>query len=92
MAAAAFGLENTYLKILQQHPDLEVRDSFNFTALHYAVYGGHANVVEILLNHGANIAGESGPNVTIEGSKVHIYPFWFSTSPWRSACLPRHLP
>ena len=55
MTAAAFGLENTCLKMLQQHPDLEIRDNFNFTALHYAVCGGHANVVEILLNHGANI-------------------------------------
>ena len=41
--------------LLRLWSDLTVNDLFDFTALHYASSSGHTDVVEMLLNHNANI-------------------------------------
>lgn len=42
--------------ILESHPELiNANDESGATALHYAAFGGHRTVVEVLVQHGANI-------------------------------------
>jgi len=54
-AAKQGALENVR-NILESHPEIvNLKDTSGATALHYAAFGGHCRVVELLVQHGANI-------------------------------------
>jgi hypothetical protein len=49
---------------MQQYVYADVCDSHGLTALHFATYNGHINVINILLNFGANINQLSDDGLT----------------------------
>lgn len=52
--AAAYGLIDHVCRLLRQHPGrVDLQDGFG-TPLHQAALWGHADIVELLLRHGAN--------------------------------------
>lgn len=52
-----FGLEERTLDLLSQHsPDLGSQDPFGRIPLHWAVERNHADIVDILLRHGASLS------------------------------------
>lgn len=59
--AASRGDQDSVRTILRQHPDLATaRDDEGVTALHYAALGGHKEVAELLVKHGADVNARDG--------------------------------
>eukprot|EP00184_Porphyridium_aerugineum_P002789 CAMPEP_0184700338 /NCGR_PEP_ID=MMETSP0313-20130426/12203_1 /TAXON_ID=2792 /ORGANISM="Porphyridium aerugineum, Strain SAG 1380-2" /LENGTH=588 /DNA_ID=CAMNT_0027159951 /DNA_START=196 /DNA_END=1959 /DNA_ORIENTATION=- len=56
--AAAYGKYEQVVKFIDMGVKLNCRDERNWTALHLAVENSHENIVELLLNKGANINDE----------------------------------
>ena len=56
IAAAQLGRDEDVKAIVHSHPDLaRQRDDSGATALHYAAFGGHRDVVRVLVEAGADI-------------------------------------
>jgi ankyrin repeat protein len=53
--AACFGDIQKIEECLKDGTKIDEKDTANFTALHYAVSGGHVDVVKFLLSNGANV-------------------------------------
>jgi ankyrin repeat protein len=59
-------------RLISQHPDLiEARTFMGYTALHRAVKSANTNLVEILLNAGANVNAQAEAKIT----SLHIAAF-----------------
>lgn len=54
-AAKSGGLEQVRTIVRDRPPFINQRDEQGATALHYAAFGGHSAVVELLVEYGANI-------------------------------------
>ena len=59
---------------------MEAEDNFRWTALHHACHGGHLEIVDILLEAGANInavclSGGTPLNRAIESSRVELVQY-----------------
>lgn len=64
MAAAVSGSEAMVSMLLKRRAHVNVGEARNWTALTFASQYGHADVVRLLLDAGANVAWESGAGLT----------------------------
>jgi ankyrin repeat protein len=64
--------------ITQEHAELvNRRDKFGATALHHAAFGGHREVVRVLVEHGAEINGQTVNLVRrLRGGRLNICGKW----------------
>lgn len=70
LAWSATGRDDAVRKLLDESEevDIGVRDDDGWTALMYAVRGGHEKTVEVLLEHGANVHSENNNG----GTALHV--------------------
>lgn len=58
---ASEGNEAELIDLINNGSDVNEEDDNGFTALHHAAEGGHAKVIEILLQNGAHVNGKGSP-------------------------------
>lgn len=70
LAWSAAGRDDAVRKLLDENEevDIGVRDDDGWTALMYAVRGGHEKTVQVLLDHGANVHSENNDG----GTALHV--------------------
>ena len=71
--ASFFGLEDLVVALLEEGEDIAAKGEHDWTALHMGVEGGHAAMVQLLLNNGAHIDARIVDKATIIGGRFNRY-------------------